>query len=60
MTDAKTSYEEAEDLGEVVSNGVRYRVFYDSKRGCTISVLLPGQNLVGTTIPLDQGVSVAP
>lgn len=55
MADGATFYEEARDLGEVVSNGMRYRVFYDPKRQCTICVLIPGQNLVdGFSRPIEQ------
>ncbi len=54
----KAFYEEARDLGEVVSNGLRYRVFYDAERQRTISVLIPGQNLPNFNSPLD-GVPAA-
>ena len=55
MADGMMSYDEARDLGEVVSNGLRYRVFYDSKRHRTICVLVAGQDrLVSSTMPLDN------
>jgi hypothetical protein len=52
MTDDAAFYEEDHDLGEVVSNGMRYRVFYDPNRHQTISVLVPGQD-----IPFDSARS---
>lgn len=55
MTEGQTFYEAAQDLGEVVSNGLRYRVFYDAERHCTIRALIPGQDqLIGSTIPADE------
>ena len=47
-------YEEGRDLGEVVSNGVRYRVFYDGKRQRTICVLIAGQDgIIGPATVLE-------
>ena len=55
MSDGPTFYEEAQDLGEVVSNGLRYRVFFDSKRHRTVCVLVAGQDgVVGNAIPMDN------
>ena len=49
-------YEEDQDLGEVVSNGLRYRVFFDSKRHRTVCVLVAGQEAVARSImPSDNG-----
>jgi hypothetical protein len=54
MMDAATFYEETLDLGEVVSNGLRYRVFFDSKRHRTVCVLVAGQEqAVGSSMPTD-------
>jgi hypothetical protein len=54
MIDGATFYEETTDLGEVVSNGLRYRVFFDSKRHRTVCVLVAGQErAVGSTLPVD-------
>jgi hypothetical protein len=56
MTHTEASYEEARDLGEVVSNGLRYHVFYDPKRQRTVCVLVPGQSqIVGSSMPTDHG-----
>jgi hypothetical protein len=52
MDHSAAFYEEARDLGEVVTNGVRYRVLYDPKRHCTVCVLVPGQELA--IVPLDD------
>ena len=55
MTDDATFYEEAQDLGEVVSNGLRYRIFFDSMRHRTVCVLVAGQDqVVGSNIPMDN------
>jgi hypothetical protein len=51
---AAAFYEEARDLGEVVTNGVRYRVFYDPKRQRTVCVLVAGQDLSIVTAPSDH------
>lgn len=54
MIDATTFYEEAQDLGEVVSNGFRYRIFFDSKRHRTVCVLVAGQErVVRSTLPVE-------
>ncbi len=54
MRDGPTFYEGAQDLGEVVSNGLRYRIFFDSKRHRTVCVLVAGQDgVVGTTLAKD-------
>ena len=54
MSDGPTFYEEAQDLGEVVSNGLRYRIFFDSMRHRTVCVLVAGQDqIVGGTIAVD-------
>ena len=45
MADNATFYEEAREQGEVVVKGMRYRIFFDPNRGCTIFVLVPGQAL---------------
>ena len=55
MSDAATSYQEAQDLGEIVSNGIRYRIFFDSMRHRTVCVLVAGQgHVVGCTVPIDN------
>jgi len=55
MRDGPTFYETTQDLGEVVSNGLRYRVFFDSKRHRTVCVLVAGQDrVVGVTIAIDK------
>ena len=55
MANGATLREEARDLGEVVSNGVRYRVFFDSKRHCTVCVPVAGQeHLVGAANSMDR------
>ncbi len=50
MNDSVMFYEEDQDLGEVVSNGLRYRVFFDSKRHRTVCVLVAGQEAVARSI----------
>jgi len=48
-------YEEQRDLGEVVSNGVRYRIVYDFKRRYTVCVPVAGQELsFRSTASVDQ------
>ena len=55
MNDGAMFYEENQDLGEVVSNGLRYRVFFDSKRHRTVCVLIAGQESVARSImPVDS------
>jgi hypothetical protein len=55
MTDHAPSYEEAHDLGEVVSNGLRYRVFYDPKRQRTVCMPVPTQeHAVDPRVAIDQ------
>jgi hypothetical protein len=55
MRDGPTFYEEAQDLGEVVSNGLRYRIFFDSRRHRTVCVLVAGQDRpAGSTIAMDN------
>ncbi|HVO25275.1 MAG TPA: hypothetical protein VMW56_16770 [Candidatus Margulisiibacteriota bacterium] len=55
MSDSGMFYEENQDLGEVVSNGLRYRVFFDSKRHRTVCVLVAGQQGVARSImPTDS------
>jgi hypothetical protein len=57
MKDAAMFYEEAQDLGEVVSNGIRYRIFFDSIRHRTVCVLVAGQGkVVGCTAPIDNQI----
>jgi hypothetical protein len=54
MSYATTVHEEAQDLGEVVSNGLRYRIFFDSMRHRTVCVLVAGQRQVARpTVPID-------
>jgi hypothetical protein len=43
MDDDVSFYEQAQDLGEVVSNGLRYRIFFDSRRQRTVCFLVAGQ-----------------
>jgi hypothetical protein len=50
MSNGVMFYEAAQDLGEVVSNGLRYRVFFDSKRHRTVCVLVAGQEAVARSI----------
>ncbi len=55
MNDGVMFYEEDQDLGEVVSNGLRYRIFFDPKRHRTVSVLVAGQEQVARSImPADS------
>lgn len=55
MNDGVTFYEETEDLGEVVSNGRRYRIFFDSMRHRTVCVLVAGQDrIVASTLPVEN------
>ena len=57
MIDAATFHQEAQDLGEIVSNGIRYRIFFDSIRHRTVCVLVAGQGqVVGCTAPIDNQV----
>ncbi len=59
MNDSVMFYEEDQDLGEVVSNGLRYRVFFDSKRHRTVCVLVAGQEAVARSImPVDSHAQV--
>ncbi len=37
-------YEEGRELGEVTEGGLRYRLYYDPERQCTIDILIPGQD----------------
>ena len=50
MGNSAMFYEDNQDLGEVVSNGLRYRVFFDSKRHRTVCVLIAGQAAVARSI----------
>jgi len=55
MGNSAMFYEETQDLGEVVSNGLRYRVYFDSKRHRTVCVLVAGQGAVARSImPVDS------
>jgi hypothetical protein len=55
MRDMATFYEEAQDLGEIVSNGLRYRIFFDSMRHRTVCILVAGQGrIVGCTAPIEN------
>jgi len=55
MTDAATLYQEAQDLGEIVSNGIRYRIFFDSMRHRTVCVRVAGRGQgVGSTVAIDN------
>ena len=57
MSNVPTFYEEAQDLGEIVSNGIRYRIFFDSIRHRTVCVLVAGQGqVVGCTAPVDNQI----
>jgi hypothetical protein len=38
-------YEDAHELGEVVTRGLRYRMYYDADHGAVIFVLIPGQSV---------------
>ena len=59
MDESVMFYEEDQDLGEVVSNGLRYRVFFDSKRHRTVCVLVAGQEAVVRSImPVDSHAQV--
>jgi hypothetical protein len=59
MNDGVMFYEEDQDLGEVVSNGLRYRVFFDSKRHRTVCVLVAGQEAVARSIMPADGFAHA-
>jgi hypothetical protein len=50
MSDGVMFYEEDQDLGEVVSNGLRYRIFFDANRHRTVCVLVAGQEQVALSI----------